>query len=241
MDETKEQKSDGTTTVRTRNDSRERTSSEIPVLSRSNSRADSKLDPQLQNLQSDTKDRGGTSRSESRERSRSEYSSRSKESPLQPTRTESHDRSLKTDSARKSDSKKAESKSSAKNSSPDKKSKQEHTKSTDIDKKSKAASSTDQKEPEYKEPIKVKISLSQIRSYNPIGAGDDSNDSDASFEETVDYERKRGKRKEGSSSKKKRYVLILLFIANMCIMFLICLPGWLSGECVGLMTWCRSM
>lgn len=181
-------------TVRTRSDSRDRGSSEMPVLSRSNSRSDTS------HARSESKERiFGSSRIE---RSKSEaISLKPKDSPGPVAKLDSRELSK----ISKSDTVKIKSETKHKTESPDKK-----LKYTDGEKKTKSMPpvlEAPPPEPEHKEPIKIKLSLAQIRSYSSKSNTLDDTDSASSFE---DYEepigKKKAKKKDGSSGKKKRYV-----------------------------------
>lgn len=166
--------------MRTRSDSRDRSNPEMPVLSRSNSRSDSK-------------DRSGNPISESKEKAKAEtLTLKLKDAQPAAGRSESRD-VLK---ASKPESSKLKTESKHKTDSPDKK-----IKYMDPEKKPKStAVETTPPEPEHKGPIKLKLSLSQIKAFT--SSAPDNSDSETSFEDYI--EPKRQKKKDGSSGKKKK-------------------------------------
>ncbi|XP_052230616.1 uncharacterized protein LOC127844448 isoform X3 [Dreissena polymorpha] len=165
--------------VRTRSDSRDRISSDMPTLSRSNSRSDSKdrtsqLESKdkikLESSHSKSKDQMSYSRSDSKDSSKSRPESTAKIKFESKTATDSPERKPK--------------------SEPEKKAKSTPPVLESIT-----------PEPEHK-PIKLKLSLSQIKAFTPSVA--DDSDSATSYEDYAIGSSKRHKKKDGSSGKKKK-------------------------------------
>jgi len=178
------QESRDSSSVRTRSDSRDRSSSDMPVLSRSNSRSDSK-------------DRSGNPTSESKDKVKAEpLTFKLKDVQSTSARSESRDVSKTT----KQESSKLKTESKHKVDSGDKKIKYTDP-PPEKEKKPKIAPETTPPESENKgPPIKIKLSLSQIKAFTPTAQ--ENSDSETSFEDYI--EPKRQKKKDGSSGKKKK-------------------------------------